>query len=214
MIELWWQYFCTLHSTKCETLNPKQYELHLDLTLIPNQSYAKMHRLCVRYAYAYSYYAYPDISIHECLDVHIGMGNSCPNMDEHRLLHDCFMPDMYKDEYLEKNQISNTTTCISGYYPGSYSEFSIYPGNTGLYLISVDSLFLFFLQVVSTCVLFCLVLLLDGFSSLIFMYKVFLRVKAEIWIWAGHMCCIIIISLSLSHTHTHRVKLCLGFELG
>jgi hypothetical protein len=56
----------------------------------------------------------------------------------------------------------------------------------------------FFLQVVSTCVLFCLVLLLDGFSSLIFIYKVFLGVKADIWIWAGHMCCII--TLSLSHT--------------
>jgi hypothetical protein len=30
------------------------------------------------------------------------MGNSCPNMDEHQLLHDCFMLDMYKDEYLKK----------------------------------------------------------------------------------------------------------------
>jgi hypothetical protein len=58
--ELWWQYFCTLHSTKCKTLNLKLCELHLDLTLtlIPNQSYARMHWLCVEYAYAYSYCAY------------------------------------------------------------------------------------------------------------------------------------------------------------
>jgi hypothetical protein len=59
---------------------------------------------CIKYAYAYSYYAYPGISIHECPDVHISMGNSCPDMDEHRLLHDYFMLDMYKDEYLKKNK--------------------------------------------------------------------------------------------------------------
>jgi hypothetical protein len=52
-------------------------------------------------------------------------------MDENRLLHDRFMPDMYKDEYLRKNQIPNMIACISGYYPSSYLEFSIYPGNTG-----------------------------------------------------------------------------------
>jgi hypothetical protein len=122
------QYFCTLHFTKCKTLNPKCYELHLNLTLtlIPNQSYARMHGLCIRYSYAY-----PSISIHECPDVHTSMGNSCPNMDEHRLLHDCFMPDMYNDEYLKKNQIRNMTACISGYYPSSYLEFLIYPSNTG-----------------------------------------------------------------------------------
>jgi hypothetical protein len=57
--------------------------------------------------------------------------------------------------------------------------------------------FLFFLQVVSTCILFCLVLLLDGFSSLIFIYKVFHRVKAE----SGQGICAAS-SLSLSHTHT------------
>jgi hypothetical protein len=51
-------------------------------------------------------------------------------MDEHLLLHDLFMPDMYKDEYLKKNQIPNMTACISGYYLSSYLEFSIYPGNT------------------------------------------------------------------------------------
>jgi hypothetical protein len=44
------------------------------------------------------------ISINECLDVHIGMGDSHSDMDEHRLLHDCFMPDMYKDEYLKKTK--------------------------------------------------------------------------------------------------------------
>jgi hypothetical protein len=38
------------------------------------------------------------------------------------------------------------------------------------YFIFVDCLLLFFLWVVSTCVLFCLVLLMDGFSSLIFIY--------------------------------------------
>jgi hypothetical protein len=92
-----------------------------------------MNRLCVKYAYAYSYYAYMGISIHECPDVHIGMGNSSPNMDEHRLLYDHFMPDMYKDEYLKKTNILDMTTCISGYYLGSYPEFSIYPGNTGSY---------------------------------------------------------------------------------
>jgi hypothetical protein len=98
--------FCTLHSTKCKTLNPKRHELHLDLilTLIPNQSYARMHWLCVRYAYAYSYYAYPGISIHECPDVHISTGNSHLDMDEHWLLHDYFMLDMYKDEYLKKTR--------------------------------------------------------------------------------------------------------------
>jgi hypothetical protein len=98
------QYFCTLHSTKCKTLNLKCREFHLNLTLalIPNQSYARMHRLCIGYAYAYSYYPYPCISIHECLDVHIGTGNSHAGMDEHRLLHDRFMPNMYKDEYLKE----------------------------------------------------------------------------------------------------------------
>ncbi len=85
-----------LHSTKCKTLNPKRRKLHLDLalSLIPNQSYARMHQLCVGYAYVYSYYAYLGIFIHECQDVHIGTGNSHPDMDEHRLLHDCFMLDM------------------------------------------------------------------------------------------------------------------------
>ncbi len=63
-----------------------------------------MHWLCVGYAYACSYYAYMGISINECLDVHIGMGDSHSDMDEHRLLHDCFMPDMYKDEYLKKTK--------------------------------------------------------------------------------------------------------------
>jgi hypothetical protein len=44
------------------------------------------------------------ISIHECLDVHIGMGNSRLDMDEHWLLHERFMPDMYKDDYLKKTK--------------------------------------------------------------------------------------------------------------
>ncbi len=61
-----------------------------------------MHRLCV--GYAYSYYAYSGISIHECLDVHIGTGISRSDMDEHQLLHDHFMLDMYKDEYLKKTK--------------------------------------------------------------------------------------------------------------
>jgi hypothetical protein len=88
------------------SLNPKCYELHFDLTLtlIPNQSYAKMHKLCIRYAYAYSYYAYLGIFIHECPDVHAGTSNFRPDMDEHRLLHDCFMPDMYKDEFLKETK--------------------------------------------------------------------------------------------------------------
>ncbi len=106
-----------------------------------------MHWLCIRYAY--SYYAYPGISIHECSDVHISTGNSRPDMDEHRLLHDYFMLDMYKDEYVKKKQILNTSTCRSGYYPGSYL---IYPGNTGLYLIFVDCFFLVFS---SGCVYMC-----------------------------------------------------------
>ncbi len=29
-------------------------------------------------------------------------------------------------------------TCICGYYPGSYPEFSIYPGNIGSYPPNVD----------------------------------------------------------------------------
>jgi hypothetical protein len=62
--------------------------------------------------------------------VHIGTGNSHPDMNEHQLLHDSFMPDMYKDEYLEFF-FSNMTTCISGYYLGSYPEFFIYLGTTG-----------------------------------------------------------------------------------
>jgi hypothetical protein len=44
------------------------------------------------------------ISIHECPDVHNGTSNSRPDMDEHQLLHDCFMPDMYKDEYLKNTK--------------------------------------------------------------------------------------------------------------
>jgi hypothetical protein len=46
-----------------------------------------MHWFYVEYAYAYSYYAYLGISIHKCPDVHIGMGNSHLDMDEHWLLH-------------------------------------------------------------------------------------------------------------------------------
>jgi hypothetical protein len=45
----------------------------------------------------------------------------------------------------------------------------------GLYLIFVDCLLLFFLWVVSTCVLICLVLLMDGFPSFFFIYWVFLE---------------------------------------
>ncbi len=44
------------------------------------------------------------------------------------------------------------------------------------YLIFVDCLFLLFLWVASTCVLICLVPLLDGLSSLIFIYRVFLLI--------------------------------------
>ncbi len=44
------------------------------------------------------------------------------------------------------------------------------------YLIFVDCLLLFSLWVVSTCVLICLVLLLDGLSSLILIYRVFLLI--------------------------------------
>ncbi len=36
--------------------------------------------------------------------MHNGTSNSRPDMDEHRLLHDCFMLDMYKDEYLKKKK--------------------------------------------------------------------------------------------------------------
>jgi len=43
------------------------------------------------------------ISNHECSNVYIGTGKSRPDMDEHRLLHNCFMPNMYKDEYLKKS---------------------------------------------------------------------------------------------------------------
>jgi hypothetical protein len=38
-------------------------------------------------------------------------------------------------------------------------------------------LLLFFLWVVSTCVFICLVLLMHGFPSLIFIYRVFLLIK-------------------------------------
>ncbi len=41
----------------------------------------------------------------------------------------------------------------------------------------------FFLWVVFTCVLICLVLLIDGFSSLIFIYKVFL-LNSLTWQWS------------------------------
>ncbi len=41
-------------------------------------------------------------------------------------------------------------------------------------MIFLDCLLLFFLLVVSTCVLICLVPLLDGFTSFIFNYRVFL----------------------------------------
>jgi hypothetical protein len=44
------------------------------------------------------------MSIHECSYVHIGMGDSHPNMDEHWSLHDWFMLDMYKDEQLTKTK--------------------------------------------------------------------------------------------------------------
>ncbi len=64
------------------------------------------------YAYAYSYYAYMGISIYECLNVHTGTGNSCPDLDEHQFFHDHFMMNMYNDEYLKKNQILDMTICI------------------------------------------------------------------------------------------------------
>jgi len=86
-----------------------------------------MHKLCVEYAYAYL-----GISIHDYPYVHIGTGNSCPDMDEHRLLHDRFMLGMYKDEYLKNNQILNTMTSIFGYHPNSYPKFLIYLSNIGL----------------------------------------------------------------------------------
>ncbi len=60
-----------------------------------------MHKLCIEYAYAYL-----GISIHDYPYVHIGTGNSCPDMDEHWLLHDRFMLGMYKDEYLGKKSNS------------------------------------------------------------------------------------------------------------
>ncbi len=66
-------------------------------------------------------------------------------MDEHQLLHDCFMPDKEKDEYLKKTKFQIQLHA----YPGSYLKFSIYPSNTGLYLILVDYIFL---QVVFTVV--------------------------------------------------------------
>jgi hypothetical protein len=44
----------------------------------------------------------------------------------------------------------------------------------GLYLIFVDCLFLFFLWVMYICVFICVVLLMDGFPSLIFIYMVFI----------------------------------------
>ncbi len=53
----------------------------------------------------------------------------------------------------------------------------------GLYLIFVDCLLLFFLWVVSTCVLICLVLLMDGFPSLILIYRVFLLLA----VWSCYM---------------------------
>jgi hypothetical protein len=43
-----------------------------------------------------------------------------------------------------------------------------------IFLGPVDWLLLFFLWVVFTCVLICLVLLMDGFTSLIFIYRIFL----------------------------------------
>jgi hypothetical protein len=48
-------------------------------------------------------------------------------------------------------------------------------------VIFVDCLLLFFLWVVSTCVLICLVLLMDGFLSLIFIPMVFLHVSGSLW---------------------------------
>jgi hypothetical protein len=134
--ELYRQYFCTLHSTKCKTLNPKCRKLHLDLTLtlIPNQSYAKMHWSCIEYAYAYSYYAYLGISIQKCSDVHIGMGNSCPDMDEHWLLHDFFLPDMYKDEFSKHwtpwfrfyHTFSNSRTSGLNFWTGFSSMYTLH----------------------------------------------------------------------------------------
>ncbi len=101
-----------------------------------------------------------------------------------------------KDEYLKNTKF---WTWIHA-YPGSYPEFSIYLGNSGLDLIFVDCLFLFF---PSGCVYLCSLLpcTFVGWVLIIDFYLqgFFFHVKTDIWIWAGHMCCIII---SLSHTHT------------
>jgi hypothetical protein len=44
----------------------------------------------------------------------------------------------------------------------------------------VDCFLLYFLWLVSTCALLCLVFLVDGFPSLIFMYKFFFRINLDI----------------------------------
>jgi hypothetical protein len=94
------QNFCTLHSSKCKTLNPECRELHLHPTL--TNYTPECTSLCTGYAYAYPYYAYPGISIHKCPDVHIGMGNSRPDMHEHQLLHEHIKPDMYTENNWKK----------------------------------------------------------------------------------------------------------------
>jgi hypothetical protein len=105
------------------SLNLKHDELHLNLTLtlIPNQSYAKMHRLCIEmhmHIHIMHIWAYPSMNAWMCILVRaipaqIWMStNYCMTV----------LLDKYKDEYLKK-QIPCMTICISGYYPGSYPEF-------------------------------------------------------------------------------------------
>lgn len=78
----------------------------------------------------------PDMYMHNRtfrLDLHTNNRTSCSDMHERWLLCECISPDLYKDRFFFKIQILDMNTCISGYYPASYPDFSISPSNTGGY---------------------------------------------------------------------------------
>ncbi len=130
--------FCKLHlkfcwqnlSAKCKTLNLKPCELHLHpiLTLIPKPQSIICQNALVMHWIRISQYAYMNTSIYQCPNRHSSQGNSCRDMHEHWLLHEHFMPNMYKDEYVFL-KIGYEYMHIMVLF-GFISNFFTYPGNT------------------------------------------------------------------------------------
>jgi len=164
--------------------------------------------------YAYSYYTYPSISIHECPDVHIGTAipawiwmstNYCMTV----LCQIRKRMNIWKKPNFKYNYMHIRVHIWNFQYIRATLVFT--------WFSLIVFFFRFCLLVFSFALYFCRM----GFHPW-FLSTRFFFVKTDIWIWAGHMCCII--SLSLSHwncawdlnwvrTSVRRFSLfCLGWE--